>query len=183
MPRVGRYGFMEQIMTYYRTFPGENELDMLQQQQFIMRLQTREDLDQELTSTLNKFYIYGDFAIRHGLQAYLIKDCSSRAINVLLANKIPVFYTDGILTGYEGLSPDGFCMYKTIEGQYVETLDLTHRKRMAVMFIVPKPGKRNGISRSYLERAVGYYRDEWSKVPKLVEVKDSMFDIIASGLE
>ncbi len=183
IPQVGRYGFFEQVLSYYRTFPGEEELDMLQQQQFVMRMQTRQEMDQDLTNTLNKFYMYGDFALRHNLQAFLVKDCSQRVFNVLLANGIPVFFTDGIIVGYEGLSPDGFCMYKTIEGQYVETLDLTHRMRMAVMFVVPKPGRVKGISRSYLEQAVGHYRDEWGKTPTLVEIKDSMFDIIASGLE
>ena len=67
-------------------------------------------------------------------------------MNVLLANKIPVFYSDGILIGYTGLTPDGFCMFKNIENQYIETYDITHRQRVTVMFIVPKPGNRGGFS-------------------------------------
>lgn len=183
LPRMGGYGYIEQIFSYFRVFPGEEEYQKFEKQQLIMRFQFREDLDADLTRVLNNFYIYGDFAIRHNLQAFLIKDCSARAINVLLANKIPVFFTDGVIIGYEGLSTDGFCMYKTIDNQYIETFDLTHRKRMAIMFIVPKLGRKNGVSKDYLERAIGYYRDEWGKTPKLVEVKDSMFDIISSGLE
>ena len=55
--------------------------------------------------------------------------------------------------------------------------------RMAVMFVVPKPGRKGGISREYLENAVGYFKDEWGKTPKLVEIKDGMFDIISSEFE
>ena len=183
LPRMERFGFIEQIFSYYRTFPGEEEYEKFEKQQLMTRLTTRDDMDEQLTSILNKFQIYGDFAIRHNLQAYLVKDCSARAINVLLANGIPVLYIDGILIGYESLSPDGFCMYKTIDKRYIETFDLTHRKRVAVMFIVPKPGRKRGISKEYLEKAVGYYLDEWGKTPRLVEIKDSMFDIISSGLE
>jgi len=102
---------------------------------------------------------------------------------VLLANKIPVFYIDGLLIGYRDLGTDGFCMFKTIDGQYIETFDLTHRKRMAILFIVPKPGKKRGVSKAYLENAIGYYRDEMGNTPKLIEIKESMFDISASKLE
>ena len=147
IPPIDRFGYIEQIFSYYRVFPGEFEFEKFEQQKLITRLSTREDLDGQLTSVLNKFHIYGDFAIRHNLQAYLIKDCSVRAINVLLANKIPVFYTDGILIGYSRLTPDGFCLFKTIEKQFVEEVELTHRKRVAVMFVVPKPGRKKGLSR------------------------------------
>lgn len=183
IPRVNQFGYLEQIFSYYRTFPGESEYTKLQKQQYVQKLQTRADMDEELTNVLNTFYMYGEFALRNNLQAYMIKDCSVRAFNVLLANKIPVIYIDGVVIGYEGLSADGFCMYKTLDGQTLETLDLTHRKRIAVLFVVPKPGKKHGISKSYLERAVAYYKDEWGKTPELVEIKDSMFDIISSGLE
>ena len=183
IPRIGLYGRIEQILSYYRAFPGEDEYQKLEKTELITRFKTREDMDEDLSTLLNQFYIYGDFALRHNLQAFLIKDCSPRAINVLLANRIPVFIGEDLLIGYEGLSPDGFCMYKTIEERYQETFDLTHRKRVAVLFIVPKPGRKLGVSRDYLENAVGYYRDELGKTPELVEIKDSMFDIIASGLD
>ena len=179
IPPMDRFGYIEQIFSYYRVFPGEVEYEKFQQQKLMTRFAFREDLNEELTDILNNFYIYGDFAIRHNLQAYLIKDCSVQAINVLLANKIPVFYIDGVLIGYKGLAPGGSCLFNTMDNRFVETFDLTHGKRLAVMFVVPKPGRKNGISKGYLERAVGYYRDEWSKTPTLVEIKDSMFDIIS----
>ena len=65
----------------------------------------------------------------------------------------------------------------------IDAIDLTHRKRIAVMFIAPNPGRKFGVSKEYLEYAVGFYHDEWGKSPMLVEIKDSMFDIISSGME
>jgi len=183
LPERGMYGYIEQVLSYYRTFPGEEEYQKLERMKVITRLRMREDLDQKLTEVLNRFYMYGDFAIQHNLQAFMIKDCSARALNVLLANKIPVFYIDGLLIGYRDLGTDGFCMFKTIDGQYIETFDLTHRKRMAILFIVPKPGKKKGVSKAYLENAIAYYRDEMGNTPKLIEIKESMFDISASKLE
>ena len=142
-----------------------------------------EDLDRQITNVLNYFYVCGDFAIRHNLQAYLIKDCSVLAINLLLANKIPVFFTDGILIGYTSLSREGFCLFKTIEKQYIYSTDLTYRKRMAVMFMAPKPGRKRGITREYLENSVGFFHNEQGIAPTLIEIKDSMFDIGGSMLE
>lgn len=183
LPRIGRFGYIEQVFSYFRVFPGEDEYQQFEKQKLITRFQFRQDLDSDLTRIMNDFNIYGDFAIRHDLQAFFIKDCSTRAINVLLANKIPIFFSDGVLIGYEGLSPDGFCLYKTIDNQVLETFDLTHRKRMAVLFLVQKPGRKRGISKDFLEQAVGHYRDEWGKIPELVEVKDSMLDLEKPGLE
>ncbi|MBT4484936.1 MAG: hypothetical protein HOC71_14800 [Candidatus Latescibacteria bacterium] len=183
IPQIDRFGYIEQIFSYYRVFPGEIEYQKFEQQDTINKLQFREELDEELTDILNKFYVYGDFAIRHNLQAYLIKDCSMQAINILLANKIPVLYIEGILVGYSNLTPGGFCIFKTIDKRHVENYELTHRKRVAVMFIVPKIGRRMGFSKEYLEYAVGFYRDELGKTPKLVEIKDSMFDIISNSLK
>jgi len=183
LPPTEKYGYVEQVMTYYRVFPGETEYEKFEQQRRITRLSTREDLDEQLTAMLNKYYIYGDFAVRHGLQAYLVKDCSYLAINLLLANNIPVFYVDGVLTGYRDLSSDGVSILRTIDGGYVDSLDMTHRKRIAIFFMVPKPGSKNGLSKKYLADALAFYIDEWSNKPRLVEIKDSMFDIISSGLE
>ncbi|MFC1693988.1 hypothetical protein ACFL1R_10830 [Candidatus Latescibacterota bacterium] len=182
LPPIDNFLYIEQVFSYFRVFPGETEYQKLQQQKILTRFKFREDLDEELTDVLNNFQIYGDFAMRHNLQAFLIKDCSVRAINVLLANRIPVFYTDGILIGYSNLRPDGYCFFKNIENQLIESYDLTHRKRVAAMFIVPKLGTKLGFSKSYLEEAVGYYNDEFNKTPRLVEISDSMFDIISSGL-
>ena len=183
LPPIDRFGFIEQIFSYYRVFPGEQEYTKLENQTNITKFSFREELDDELTRELNQFYIYGDFAIRHNLQAYLVKDCSINAINVLLANKIPVFYIDGIIIGYSNLTLDGYCIYHTIDKQVTDVIDLTHRKRIAVMFIVPKLGQKFGVSKEYLEFAVGFYHDELGKNPTLVEIKESMFDIISSGLE
>ena len=180
---IDRYGHIEQIFNYYRVFPGEIEYQKFEKQKLITRLSFREDLDSQLTSVLNYFYICGDFAIRHNLQAYLIKDCSVLTINLLLANKIPVFFTDGILIGYTDLSSEGFCLFKTIEKQYIYSTDLTYRKRMAVLFMVPKPGRKKGVTREYLESSVGFFHNEQGMAPTLIEIKDSMLDIGGSMLE
>jgi len=94
-----------------------------------------------------------------------------------------VVYVDGVLTGFRELGSDGHSILRTIDGGYVDSLDMTHRKRIAIFFIVPKPGRKNGLSKSYLEDALAFYVDEWGNKPSLVEIKDSMFDIISSGME
>jgi len=184
LPPPDEFGHIEQIFSYYRVFPGETEFKKLENQELMMRFRFRDEMDQEMTGIMTKFQIYGDFAIRHGLQAFMIKDCSTMAFNVLVANGIPVFYPDGIIIGYEGMTGNGTTVYRTIDGQFIDTFDMTHRKRMAVLFMVPKPGKRKGISKAFLEHAVGYYKDEWGKTPTLVEITDSMLDITSgSGLD
>ncbi|MCD6308946.1 MAG: hypothetical protein J7M24_08130 [Candidatus Latescibacteria bacterium] len=184
LPPPEDFGHVEQIFSYYRVFPGETEFKKLENQELMMRFRFRDEMDRQMTAVMTKFQIYGDFAIRHGLQAFMVKDCSTMAINVLLANGIPVFFPDGIIIGYEGMTGNGTSVYRTIDGQFIETFDMTHRKRMAVLFMVPKPGRRKGIGKAFLEHAVGYYKDEWGKTPTLVEITDSMLDITAgSGLE
>ncbi len=183
IPDPDRYGKIEQVLSYFRVFPGENEYRKLENQQLMMRFRFREDMDQEMTSLYTKLQIYGDFGSRHGLRAYMIRDCSTQALNVLLANGIPVFYIDGILVGYEGLTGNGVCVYRTLEGQFYETFDISHRKRQAVMFMAPKTGRRKGVSREFLDHAVGYYKDEWGNTPTLIEIKDGMLDISSGGME
>lgn len=186
-PNMGRYGVMEQILSYYRVFPGEMEFMKFEQQKAMTRLKFRDDMDEELTKLLNRFRIYGDFALRYNMQVYFIKDCSIRAVIVLLANKIPVLYspngeTIGILVGYGGLRPDGYCFYIPYSNDMFESYDFTHRQRMTIMIILPKPGRKGGISRNYLEAAVSRYSDEWNKTPKLVEIKEGFMDIISTSL-
>lgn len=182
-PPPERYGITEQILSYFRIFPGEEEYKKFDQQKSISRLITRDELDPELTQILNEYYMLGDFVIRYNLQAYLIKDCSVGAINVLLANKIPVFVGTRLLTGYSEMRMHGYCLYHTHDNQHVEALEMTHRSRITVMFVAPRPGKRLGLSKNYLEKSIAIFRDEYGKVPTLVEVKESMFDIIPSSLD
>jgi len=183
IPPFDRFGYIEQILTYYRVFPGEEEYMKLTKQDLMTRFIGRQETDKDITKIVNKFYIYGDFAIRHNMQAYLIKDCSTMAINVLIANRIPVFCYTGVLVSYAGLGRSGNCIFKNIDDNVIESFDLTHRMRMTVMFIVPKPGRKGGISREYLENAVGYFKDEWGKTPKLVEITEGVFDLIPSEFE
>lgn len=183
IPPFDRFGYIEQILTYFRVFPGEEEYIKLTKQNLMTRFIGRQETDKDITKIINKFYIYGDFAIRHNLQAYLIKDCSTMAINILIANGIPVFCYNGILVAYAGLGRGGNCIFKNIDDNVVESFDLTHRMRLTVMFVVPKPGRKGGFSREYLENAVGYFKDEWGKTPKLLEIKDGVFDIISSEFE
>ncbi|MBN1291392.1 MAG: hypothetical protein JXB48_06090 [Candidatus Latescibacteria bacterium] len=187
-PNMGMYGIMEQILTYYRVFPGEIEYMKFEQQRNMTRLQFRDDMDSELTELFNKFRIYADFAIRHNMQVYFIKDCSIRAVNVLLANKIPVLFSPNgegmsVLVGYGGLRADGYSYFIPYGTEPFEAYDFTHRQRVAVMIILPKAGRKGGISRQYLESAIGRYRDEWDKSPQLVEIKEGFLDILSTSLD
>ena len=145
-------------------------------------------MDAELTALFNRFRIYADFALRYNLQVYFIKDCSVRAANVLLANKIPVLYspdgeTIGTLVGYGGLRSDGYCFFIPYSNDPFESYDFTHRQRLTIMIILPRPGRKGGISKQYMESAVARYRDEWNKTPELVEVKEGFLDIISTSVE
>ena len=187
-PNMGMYGVIEQILTYYRVFPGEVEYMKFEEQRSITRLTFREDMDEEITKLFNKFRNYADFAMRYNMQVYFIKDCSVRAVNVLLANKIPVMFSQSgegisVLIGYGGLREDGYCYFIPYGEDAFESYDFTHRQRVAVMFILPKPGRKGGISREYLETAVGRYRDEWNKSPKIVEIKEGFLDILSTNLD
>ncbi|MCE5249307.1 hypothetical protein LLG96_03720 [bacterium] len=187
-PNMGRYGAMEQLLAYYRVFPGELEFIKFEEGRTITRLQLRDDMDEELTKLFERFRYYADFALRYNMQVYFIKDCSVRAVNVLLANKIPVLYSPNgeglsVLVGYGGLRPDGYSYFFPFGSDPFESYDFTHRQRVAVMIILPKPGRKGGISKQYLESAVGRYRDEWNKTPTLVEIKEGFLDIIATGLD
>jgi len=183
LPPVDRYGAIEQIFSYYRVFPGENELYLLDRQERITRLKSRQSMDPGTSEQLNQFYIYGDFAIRHGLQAYVVKNCTVQGIALLIANGIPVHYQQSVLVGYQGLTPDGDALFKNAIGQWVDSFQFTHRSLTAVLFIVPKPGEYRGVAREYLENALSLYVNEVGERPELVEIKDSMFDIIQGGLE
>ena len=183
IPPIDRFLYVEQLFSYFRVFPGEAEYTKFEQQKIMTRLVKRQDMDEELSSILQGLYITGDFALRHGLQAYMIQDCSLGAINVLLANGIPVFFSKGIITGYSNLEADGYCLYHTIDKLMFESIGVSHRDRVTVMIILPRPGRKYGLSKTYLDTAVAYYLDELGKTPRLVEVKDSMFDIISGGLD
>ncbi|MFC1508463.1 hypothetical protein ACFL60_02125 [Candidatus Omnitrophota bacterium] len=187
-PPMGRYGLIEQLLSYYRVFPGEFEFIKFEQQKSVTRLDFRDDMDEELTKLFNRFRIYGDFALRYNFQVYFIKDCSIRAANVLIANKIPVIYSPngeglGALIGYGGLRQDGYCYFFPYGNDPFESYDFTHRQRLSIMIILPKPGRKGGISRRYLEAAIGRYTDEWNKTPSLVEIKEGFLDIISTSLE
>jgi hypothetical protein len=181
LPEVDRYGTMEQIFSYFRVFPGENEMYLLDQQERITRLQARQSGDPGVTELLNQFYIYGDFALRHGMQAYLVKNCTVQGIALLIANGIPVYYQQNMLTGYQGLSPDGDALFKTETGRWIDGYQFTHRSLMAVMFMVPKPGEYRGVSRDYLENAMAQYVNEIGERSELLEVKESILDIDRGG--
>jgi len=156
--------------------------------QQITRVQMDDELDAELFQIMSRLQMYGEFALRYNMQAYLIKNCSIRAVNVLLANKIPVFYSEdgsavNLLVSYNGLRPDGDCVFKTNYQDEFESFNLIHRKLICVLIILPKPGKKGGISREYLETAIARYQNDWGKTPSLVEVKEGFLDIISSGIE
>ena len=176
-PPYSRYGLVEQVFTYYRVFPGELEYKRFESSTSVMRLNFQTEMDEELTRLLNLYNVYGEFATRHNLQAYFIQDCSARAINVLLANNIPVFLADELFLGYYSLLSDGFSVFKTLSNRIFDTTELSHRDRMIVFIIVRNPGKKGGISRDYLESAISRYRDEWGETPTLIDVKDGIFDI------
>ena len=179
-PPNSRYGFAEQVFTYYRIFPGELEYKRFASSTSVMRLNFRTEMDEELTRRLNLYNVYGEFAIRHNLQAFFIQDCSTMALNVLLANNIPVLLADELFLGYYSLLSDGFSIFKTLSNRIFDTTELSHRDRMIVLIIVPNPGKRGGISKEYLESAIGRYKDEWGNTPTLYEVKNGIFDIGSS---
>lgn len=190
IPRMDRFGSVEQVFTYYRVFPGELEYVKINTDQQITRMpmESDEDLDEDLIQIMKRLQMYGEFALRYNLQAYLIKNCSVRTVNVLLANKIPVFYSDDgenvvLLTGYYSLRTDGFSIFRTNYNDEFESFDLIHRKLICVLIILPKPGKKGGISREYLDTAVSRFQNDWGKTPTLVEIKEGFFDIISSGLE
>jgi len=187
-PPMARYGIMEQLFTLYRVFPGEIEYMKFDQQRNMTRLQFRSNMDEELTQLFKKFRVYADFALRHNLQAYFIQDCSIRAVNVLIANKIPVLYSPtgeslSVIVGYGALRPDGYSYFIPFGTEPFESYSFTHRQRVAIMIILPKSGRKGGISKKYLESAIERYRDEWNKTPKLVEVKEGVLDILSSGLD
>lgn len=176
-PISSRYGVIESLFTFYRVFPGDLEYYKFSQGTRVMRFRFRDDLDEELTKRLNTFNLYADFAIRHGFQAFIIKDCSTQAINVLVANDIPVFYVDDLILGYDNLLSDGYCWFRTLSNDVFDTTEMSHRNRMLVLIIVPKPGKKGGISKDYLQSGIGRYENEWDKAPELVEVKEGMLDL------
>lgn len=187
-PTLAKYGIIEQLLSYYKVFPGEMELIKFEQQSRVMHLAFREEMDDELNRIFNIYRVYGDFARRHGVQAFLIKDASVRSINVLLANNIPVIFSpDGervdVLRGYVGYREDGESLFLPYATDPFEAYDFTHRRRVAIMIIVPKPGSLYGISETTLQELVSYYKDEWNKVPTLVEMKDNFLDIITSDLK
>jgi len=143
--------------------------------------------DEDLVKTFTRMQMFGKFSVRYNLQAYLIKDCSTRAINVLLANKVPVFISlssqiISILSGYSGLRSDGECIFINNYKEGFEAFSITHRELMAVMIILPKPGKKGGISQEYLAASISRYRNDWDKTPSLVEISQGFLDIITSGL-
>ncbi|MHB9028080.1 MAG: hypothetical protein ACYC9O_04885 [Candidatus Latescibacterota bacterium] len=188
LPRMDRFGAVEQVLSYYRVFPGEMEYVKLDIDQQITRVQLEEgDIDGDLMRTFSRMQMYGEYALRYNMQSYLIKNCSVRALNVLLANKIPVFWTDdgmnvNLLTGYTGLRQDGVSIFRTFTNDEFDSFYLTHRKLIAILVILPKPGKKGGISREYLETAISRYHNDWGKTPELVEIKEGFLDIISSGL-
>jgi|GEM_PF-5151693 hypothetical protein len=182
-PPGGRNGMIEQILTYYRVFPGELEYSRIAGSSSVMKMAFREAMDEELTKRLNQYNMYAEFATRHNMQAFFIKNCSTEAINVLLANKIPVLMSDDIFLGYFNLLSDGFCIFKTLTNRSFDTGDLSHRDRMVVFFIVPFPGRKGGISKEYLESAVSLYKDEWGETPELIAVEDGVFDLGARAPE
>ncbi len=188
LPRMDQYGSAEQVLSYYRVFPGEVEFMKLEMDQQITRVQFEDqDIDSELMRVFSRMQMYGEFALRYNMQAFLIKNCSIRALNVLLANKIPVFFTgdDGnisLLTGYTGLREDGYSIFRTNFNDEFDSFFLTQRRLIAVMIILPKPGRKGGISRDFLETAVSRYHNDWGKSPELVELKEGIFDIISSGM-
>jgi len=176
-PFSNRYGVIEQVFNYYRVFPGELEFQKFESGTTAMRLGFRDDMDEELTGRFNLYRTYGDFAIRHNLQAFFIRDCSTKAVNVLLANNIPIFYANDVILEYHNLTPSGFCWFQTLSSRAFDTTVMSHRDRMVVMIILPKPGRKGGISREYIESAIGRYKDEWGKTPTLVEIKEGLLDI------
>jgi hypothetical protein len=191
LPRVDRFGLVEQVFSYYRVFPGEMEYVKINSGEDFsrnMNINPEEDLDQELVAIMNRLQMYGEFALRFNFQAYLVKNCSVRAVNVFLANKIPVFYSDdgqsvSVLNGYYGLRKDGVSVFTNSFRDEFDSFDLIHRKLICVLVILPKPGKKGGISREYLDTAISRYQNDWGKVPTLVEIKEGFLDIISSGQE
>jgi hypothetical protein len=183
LPPLDYFGYIEQVFAYYDVYPGEIEYLRFNQQDQIHRLIRSEDMDEELRSQVNQYYMLGDFAIRQGLQAFLIQNCSVRAINVLIANRIPVFVNGAVLVAYDGLTLDGYSMMRTIDNNYIDSLDLTYRDRMAVMIVTPKPGKYRGISKDYLKTAISLYPNEWGETPALVEIVESAFDVSPARLD
>lgn len=176
-PRATRYGVIEQIFTYYRVFPGELEFKKFESNATPMRFSFRDDMDEELNERYNLFRKYGDFAIRHSLQAFFIRDCSTMAVNVLLANNVPVFFADDIILEYHNLTLSGYSWFQTLSSRAFDTTEMSHRDRMIVMAIFPKPGRKKGVSKEYMASAIGRYKDEWDKTPTLVEIKEGMLDI------
>lgn len=178
IPPMGQYGFIELIFNLYRVFPGQEEYEKFERGTKVMRFSFRDsELDEELTQRLNMYYIYGDFAIRHNMQAYLIKNCSTKAMNILLANNVPIFYQNDLLYSYTDLLPDGYCIFRTISGMAFDTTEMIRRERTFVLIILPRPGKRGGISKEYLESAIGRYKDELGETPELVELTEGLLDI------
>ena len=178
IPRSTRFGSIEQVFSYYRVFPGDEQYMKLATGTAATRIHfEEEELDQELRDRYNMYNAYGDFAIQYDMQAFFIENCSTGAINLLVANNIPVFYNDDIIIGYSGLAPDGYCIFKTLYNDYFESSNMTHRNRLVVMFMVPQPGRIGGVSKDYLETAVEEFKDEWDKKPKLDEIKEGIFDI------
>jgi hypothetical protein len=189
LPRMDNHGVIEQLLAYYRIFPGELEYRKLELDS--MATQLPMDLnknDEELVKIFTRLEMWGKFALRYNMQSYLIKDCSTRTINLFLANKIPVFISlDGqnisLIDGYTGLRTDGACFFKNNFNDAFESLSLSYRNLMTVMIILPKPGKKGGIPKEYLSTAISQYHNEWDKSPSLVEISHGFLDIITSGLE
>lgn len=190
LPKADQFGALEQVLSYYRVFPGELEYMKLEQQQEITRIQmdADSDIDANLIKTFTKMQMFGEFALRYNMQSYLIKNCSLQALNVFLANKVPVFFTDdgsniGLLIGYSQYKSNGTSIFRTNYFDEFDSTYLIHRKLIAILVILPKPGKKGGISQDYLETAISRYHNDWGKTPSLVEIKEGFLDIISSGME
>ncbi|MFA6473179.1 MAG: hypothetical protein WCU00_14200 [Candidatus Latescibacterota bacterium] len=189
LPKMDSHGIVEQLFMYYRVFPGELEYRKLEMESMATQLPMDLDKnDEELVKTFTRLENIGKFALRYNFQAYLIQDCSTRALNVLIANKIPVLFSlDGqnicMMDGYTGLRSDGACYFKTNYNDAFESLSLTHRELMTMLIVLPKPGKKGGISKEYLSAAIARYHNDWDKTPTLVEVSHGFLDIMTSGME
>lgn len=190
LPPMDAFGEIEQVLSFYRVFPGDAEFLKLSVDQRITRIQfdEEESVNEALRRTYSRMQMYGEFALRYNLQAYLVKNCSVRALNVLIANKVPVFMTLDeenirLVNGYRGLQGNGDCIFRSSLGDDFSSIELVHRNLIAVLVILPKPGKKGGISRESLQKAVGVYHNDWGKTPELVEIREGFLDIISGRSE
>jgi hypothetical protein len=180
IPEGSEFGGLERVLSHFRVFPSDTEYYTLAQGTRVIRFNLTQEMDEELTHRYNTYNAYGDFALRHDLQAFFIENCSIRAVNVLVANNIPVFYNDDIITGYQSLGADNYCIFNTISNAYFDTANMSHRDRMVVMFIVPNVGRKGGVSREYLDAAISRFKDEWDETPVLHEITEGTLDLSTS---